>query len=86
MAFWHVLKALPFFSRLRGSLLSTRVLYVRHRSDIDYSIKCKIFVKWARQLNEAEVVSASEKRLKRNQELNTQFRINKTNIYCKNEK
>lgn len=86
MAFWHVLKAMPYFSRLRGSLLNTRVLYVRHRADIDYSIKCKISLKWAKRLNEVEAVSASDKRLKRNQELNTQFRINKTNIYKQNEK
>lgn len=86
MAFWSVLRALPFFSRFRVSLLNTRVLYVRHRADIDYSIKCKISVKWAKQSNEVEAASVSEKRLKRNQELNTQFRINKTNIYFKNEK
>lgn len=86
MAVFKTFKALPFPRRVSFSYLQTIVMYKRNKCDIDYYLKCKISVKWAKQLNEVEAVSASDKRLKRNQELNTQFRINKTNIYNKNEK
>lgn len=83
LAFVKLLKALPFSRRYRVAYYATRVYYVGHRADIDYLCKCKISVKWARRLNEVEAVSASDKRLRKNQELNTQFRINKQKIYDK---
>lgn len=83
LAVFKTFKALPFPRRVSFSYLQTIVMYKRNKCDIDYYIMCKIALKWAKRLNEVEAVSASDKRLRRNQELNTQFRINKTNIYKK---
>lgn len=86
MALFKIFKALPFPRRVSFSYLQTIVMYKRNKCDIDYYLKCKISLKWAKRLNEVEAVSVSDKRLKRNQELNTQFRINKTIICKQNEK
>lgn len=81
LSFVKLLKALPFSRRYRVAYYATRVYYVGHRADVDYLCNCKVQLLCQRQLNEDEAVSASEKRLRLNQSLNTQMRINKEKLF-----